>query len=548
MATCPRCEESVSENQDECPKCGRNLTIQQNAKDTDAGDRGLQPSVSILRTKEQPLPNSRWYKLAIISCVVSFMLLPVISVVPDAWAFELSNIWLLGTVVISVGTLFHARETREISGWPRLYGLPYAIPGLSFLTLPVFLWARAEVQRFGEPPLGAIRVRRTISDPRSALQSVYTFTGAAVTVFITAFYIVLTTVTSITPQESTLATVITGVILAAILIALLYRRFAPQAHKEELDIAMRDFVIRLSGVLGWITLASLLYLIFVFGAGVLIGAARSLFIPAETLVELLVVGLLPLFLIPLAITFVLALRILPWLKALPIALSRAVSAVITFIRQTLTSPSEESTTDGPIGSAETTLLPTSGFAHTSVEIQTEEELDTNGRFGYEPSETEEINTGSVPSSLTYGILLILPGFFYAAASFAYYALRPDRAAELASVVPGERVLVTGLSFVGIPRFAITNAIELAGLPPETISLGLVGVIVPAALMIPGAWHLALEYEKSVYHTLQRIGGGNHLLLLWILPFVLPFLWGIRRIKTKLTTEFLRDFLDRIRPL
>ncbi|MHB9286441.1 hypothetical protein ACKVMT_05315 [Halobacteriales archaeon Cl-PHB] len=76
---------------------------------------------------------------------------------------------------------------------------------------------------------------------------------------------------------------------------------------------------------------------------------------------------------------------------------------------------------------------------------------------------------------------------------------------------------------------VQQALENVGLPPETITLGLIGGIVPSLLLVPSAWHLALAYENWLYKLLGRLGDGN-LLVLWaihlhpVAPFLLLYRW------------------------
>ncbi len=428
----------------------------------------------------------------------------------------------------------HSRETRKHAHWPRFYGLQYSIPIVNVLTFPIFLLARAEVQRFGKSPFSISRIRKIFDQQRSSITSFYKFAGVVATTYILISILLVGPVDALLPEDSIVYIIFISLTLIIIAFTPVYRRFSPQSIKENIDIALRDIMIRLNGVLGLATTGVILYFIF----GTFLAAVVLLFIPqarATEILEIFINILLPLFLIPLAATVVLLFRLIPWIKAIPVALSELTSTAVKFLRKALFAENSDTTPDMEMES-NVEYLPVSGFKHTSVEIQAEQELKTEGFFGYHPSKLDEIEHSSVPTSIMYGILFIIPGYLYAASFFVFFELRPKQTTELASVVPGKDLLVSGLAFIGVPRFVVENAIDLAGLPPETISLGLVAIIIPVLLMVPGAWHLALEYEKRTYKSLCRLGAGNHLLLLWVLPFILPFVWGVLRIWNKISNR------------
>lgn len=490
----------------------------------------------ILREKVVNLPTSKRYILIVLLYPLAIAGIMISSVFVESMTetvqFILSCLNLFLQLGLSATVLAHCRETRQECNWPRYHGLQYAIPFLTIVTVPLFIWMRAEIQRYGATPF-----KRNLIYPNNIKKSVYSIyktLGVGVTTLVILSYLFTVPVSTISDGSEGLEAglgIITCFILGGVLA---YRRFAPSEQRQHVDIAIRDLVVRIGGITGLAVVSTLTIFVLVFPLSIIVGIPASVLdvfftLDLAAILEATSTSLFALLLIPLAAVFVLILRAFPWINSVLILSTDAISYIVDTITNFKSSDEFDEPKNSPDAST-VEILPQSGFHYTSVNIEETASVDMAGYYGYKPRQIQDVDTSGLPSSLRYGILFSLPGLLVASLLTAYYTLRPEQAAEWAQVLPGDNVLIAILSFIGIPRVVVDNAIELAGLPPEVISLGVFGVILPTVLMIPGAWHLVIEYESLLYRTLQRIGGSNHVLFLWVLPFILPFILGWWKVK------------------
>ncbi|NGM71381.1 hypothetical protein G6M89_20695 [Natronolimnobius sp. AArcel1] len=466
---------------------------------------------------------SIWYVTLLTSLVGMFALLLVFDPLQQlspigAWGIMFAVISLL------IGSMYKdAERMYQAESWPRFRGAHYwilsVIPGLNLFFVTAYLVNRTEVSHYGRTLLRVDWVRGVLSDPVDFVKSVYVGLGVLVsTVFLT--WLILFPVTGLFNEGNPVFGLIALLLFFLPMIVLYLRRYADSEVKGHIDIGLRDLSIRVLAAYGALITATVLLFVLL----VPIAFFVTLILPAD-LANALGLGMLySFFILPLAVVFVMPLRLLPWFKTFPYLLEQLTTQVELLGKESGLTPSRE----GSSGAKKRDYLPVSGHEHTSVELNSTADVNFGGTYlGYEPRSISEVRTHSLPSSRRLGAVLFVPGYLWASAVLAYHQLYPERATAYASMLPAEDVLLVGLSYLGIPQVVVTEVLIRIGLSPEVLSLGFIGAIVPAILMIPAAWHFALEYEALLYRSLQRIGGDNHLLLLWVIHIipVVPLMIG-----------------------
>lgn len=526
MAECPGCGSVVQRVGTYCASCA------------ERSDAGVPPSAAIESEEPNeanlsggssaPLGATKWSGAVLTVLVAQFVLMLVLG----QFETQATDLFLLGSIVSlslvqGYSTYRDTRYVRTRSGWPRFKGAHYVlgsfVPILNWLVGFWYLLNRWELQYYDSTILTRRRARSVLGRPRRTLRVAYAGGGVLLASFIVLFFYVAYPFAAVF-EDSAITGTFGLIALFGPLVVLGLHRYSRPERKKLYDYVLRDLSVRLLPVLGTavIGIASLLVLML----PVTIVALLFTFPLGDEVTSAVQLGVLyPLLLVPLAIAFVLPLRALPWLQAAPHAFREAMEKLGGRFGAAL--PADPSTESRP---GETPFLPVSGHDHTNLELNVSTSVAMNGIYGYMPRSIQEIDPGKLPNSLRRGLLYLTPGYLYACVVFTYFQLRPERAAEYASVFPAEDFLVASLSYVGIPRTVLVETIETAGLPPETISLGFLGLVIPALLMIPGAWHLTLEYEGYLYRLHQRLGDGNHLLFLWaihillVAPLVLGYTW------------------------
>lgn len=525
MAECPGCGSVVQRVGTYCASCAERRS-----------DAGAPPSAALEGENDEadlsggfsaPLEATKWSGAVLTVLVAQFVLVVVLG----QFETEAADQLLLGSVLLlslvqGYSTYRDTRYVRSRSGWPRGKGAHYVlgsvVPLVNWLVGSWYLLNRWELQYFGTTILSIRRVRSVLGRPRRTLGVAYAGGGILLASSIVLLFYVALPVAAVF-DDSPITGAFGLIALFGPLVVLGFHRYSRPERTKLYEYVLRDLSVRLLPVLGTavIVVASLFLLFFPVAIVVLLVT----FPFGDEISTAVSLGVLyPLLLVPLAIAFVLPLRALPWLQAAPHAFREAMETLGGRFGAALpVDPSESS-------SGETPFLPVSGHDHTDLELNVSTSVAMNGIYGYMPRSIQEIDPGTLPSSLRRGLVYLTPGYLYACVMFTYFQLRPERAAEYASVFPAEGFLVVSLSYVGIPRTFLVETIEAAGLPPETISLGFLGLVIPALLMIPGAWHLTLEYEGYLYRLHQRLGDGTHLLFLWaihlllVAPLVLGYVW------------------------
>lgn len=442
------------------------------------------------------------------------------------WATLLIGV-LLAYVIYRDASYFG--QTRS---WPLVQGLPYVVlallPGPNIITTVWYLLNRWEVDHTGSPVISVERFHLVRERPRRMLRGLYAALGSYLVLLILLTLILTVPINELAKVSETLAGIPSLIVVFGPIGVIFRRRYSTPARRKQYDYALRDLSIRLLPVLGFGILATII-LVFLILPVMTVLAIGILALGVGDINALSSGVLFPLFLLPLAVALVLPLRALPWIRALP--------HLFQELGETLADWSESLVPFRVFGrgtSGEKAILPITGHDHTAVALNVTADLEMPGIFGYLPHPIEEIAPEKLPSSTRRGVWYLLPGYCYAAGVFTYFQYYPERAGAYAAQFPAGDAITVSLSLAGLPHSLVSRLLEYAGLAPETLSLGLLGLIVPAALMVPGAWHLALEYEGCLYRLHQRLGDGNHLLLLWgihlvpVAPLVLGYVWLTER--------------------
>ena len=402
--------------------------------------------------------------------------------------------------------------------------IPGLIPFFNIFTTGVFILNRKKLESQDRVLIGWENLLAILRNPRNSLKIFYT--GVSIFISITIIFFSLNIILfTIISYDSVVGSVSLFVMLWGMLGIMYYRSYTDSRRRELIDISVRDLTIRIASVLG-ITVMSFVLM------SVLTLPVIILLVPISFLNESLyqAVGSAPLFaffLLPISVSFVLILRILPWISALPLIINNMREGIEKSLKQGVPILSGSESAQDSEG-----LLPTEGHSHTDVSIDSETVVDLSGVFGYIPRTIEELQVQDLPSSKRRAIRLFIPPYLIAAGTISFFQYRPEQAAALSSKLPAENILIILLSYIGIPEGLVERGIAAAGLAPETISLGFVGVVVPGLLMAPSAWHIALEYEGLQYRLLKRLDRGNQHLLIWVMQFVMPlilvYLWLVDR--------------------
>lgn len=440
---------------------------------------------------------------------------------------------LLG-VLIAVGvfqgwaTYRDTRVTRAATSWPQLGAVHYVaasfVPILNLFVGAWYVLNRWELQHYGTTVLSVGRWGSVVRNPRRGLRMAYEGAGVVCAALLLYFLLVLLPASAVFSDVPGVEVTAAGAAYPLVIGVLAAHRYASPLRRTQQEYALRDISIRVLPILGGTVISIVLLFVLVFPVAFVLGILTTPL--GDGVGGAVTLGTLyPLLLVPLAMLFVLPLRALPWLQAAPYA-ARQLSAELASRIETVV-PIDR---DDPAASDGPPILPVSGHDHTDLMLDEALSVRMDGIYGYRPEPIQEIDTSLLPSSFRRGLSLLLPGYAYAIVVFTYFQFRPERAASYAAQFPADDFLLVVLSFVGIPRPLLVEAIDAAGLPPETISLGFLGIAVPSLLMIPGAWHLALEYEGYLYRFHERLGDRNHLLLLWTLhlllvaPIVVGYVW------------------------
>lgn len=294
-------------------------------------------------------------------------------------------------------------------------------------------------------------------------------------------------------------------------IGLWMRSFATSTGRAVFDITMRDLTIRANGVLGLLTLAFLTVGGLLLPIGLLAGML-NIFLPIEVGTKILSGLLVSILLLPISAALVLILRALPWIQAFPYILESIIQSLRMWFVETV--PVNRDTNSESDSEAE--FMPFEGHSHTHVSVDTKTKVSMPGFYGYLPQQVQDLQLTNGTVSVRKGLWLAPPGMIWFTTIFAWRELYPESAAHWLGIFPAESILITSLSYVGIPRLIVTELLGLLGLPESTLSLGFVGGIIPVLLLIPTAWHFVLAYEGWLYHVLAKLGCNNRILFLWII--------------------------------
>ena len=431
-----------------------------------------------------------------------------------------STMWIfVGTasLTLCLATKEDAMELLSTVGWPRLHGIHYIVasllPGVNLFTVPLYCIQRMEQVTFGTALLSRGRIQNVIAAPRDVLRSGYRGVGAFVSV-------VLLTLLLIVPisnllREGGLAFTVAGLTLFVIPIAAVcLHRYSSGERRNRIHYGLRDISVRVLAIFGLGSIATIALFLLLVPLAV-IGGIIALVLPEEPVFVVSASILFALHMIPIAGVLVLPLRLLSWVKVLPYMLQDLMEVFSTTAAQWVSYTNAQEATD----TSTTPMIPFSGHTHTKVEIKRETEIDMPGFYGYLAQSVEELDTASLSSSWRKGLLLAIPGYLYAVTAFSIVQLYPEQTNEYAAMLPADSILILSLNYIGIPMTVTDAVLHRLGFPPELLSIGLIGGIIPAILLIPASWHLCLEYEAAVYRALQRLGNNDHLLLLWTLHLV-----------------------------
>lgn len=485
------------------------------------------------------VPNTRWLFLSKIFLVIQILFSSIYVASQDTGVAFLGDYFLYGALALSPIVFFSLYKdmsiVRDRVEWPsgklRYLGLMW-MPVWNLLPAAVYYLNRKSLQRSGEIWISFRWFKEVITNPRHSLRWVYGGLGTFYTVFGLLFIFSLV-ITGLLPIDwiRTVSSQFVVFSTAGVLFMLVYVR---EEMRETLHIVLRDIGVR------WLAIANCALTVLI------------IFWPLVVLVFLLLLPLLfinpdlstgvalgilhPLFILPLAMALVLPLRLLPWVKAIPFIINDIKEQVVSVIKERLPFAN-----DGRQANVEShsKVLPMSGFDHTDVTINSESNVTFSYTYGYQARDLEELKLDTVPCSMRWGILLLIPGYTLATIVWSSYWYQPEETLTLARSLPAEDILILALSSLGLPFTIAEAGLELVGLPTETLGLGFIGVMLPAVLMIPGAWHFALKSEIIIYDFLQnvqssdqlgyrvlrRFDTSNHLTLLWLatLTFILPAL-------------------------
>ncbi|WP_323677570.1 hypothetical protein [Halorubellus sp. PRR65] len=421
------------------------------------------------------------------------------------------SMWLL-LLLGSWAVFLESRRLETQLAWPRWQGLHYAvvmwIPLVNWIPGLLFLWQRAVRLTTGEPPKLTTWPRRLVTEPRAVVGQLLRVAGVCVSL-IFVMYLLYIPFVPLREVNRPVALAWATAAVAVVPGGLWARHFATPIGRTVFDITLRDLTIRATAILG-LTIFNLLAMFLVAllaRAGI---EVLSFAVPGDAITMITFIFVMSFLLIPVSAMLVLALRALPWLQALPYLLERVIQSLQTRVVETLpVERSRDAESDAAFG-----LVPFEGHSHTHVEVVQETAVSMPGRYGYFPRHVTDVEGSAKGVNLPRAFLWAVPGLGWFTGIYAWKTLYPEMAATWLGFLPAKNALVTGLSYAGIPRFAITETLALLGVPESTLSLGLVGGVVPVVLLLPTAWHAALAYESWLYRVLQRFGGHNRLLFLW----------------------------------
>lgn len=432
------------------------------------------------------------------------------------------------TFPLVVSMYYDTASMRKVHGWPRIRGGHYilfaAIPILNAIISLIYLVNRIEVSHFGRSIINSGTVHWIWQNPTQIVRSIYTSLGVVITVFCLIFILYIP-VYNITSESHPVLYLFSLLILLVPLSILYFRRYAERRTKQAIDIGLRDLTIRFLPVIGVFYLVICLSFLLII-PGVLVMLPLLFVMSPDTVTALTLSFIYSLWIIPLAMLFVLPLRLIPWIRVTPYIIEKTGKRMSRALSNKILTQNQGESHSTYLNK----IIPFSGHDHTNVTLNSSFDVSMPGYFGYIPKPVSDVEFDSVPSSKKMGAILMIPGVIFAAPIITFYQLNPDRALELASIFPAEDAIVIGLSYAGLPYTVVTSGVEIVGIDQEILSLGFIAGIVPAILMIPAAWHFALEYESILYKSLQRIGDSNHLLALWavhlipIFPLVYGFWW------------------------
>lgn len=413
---------------------------------------------------------------------------------------------------------YDTQALNEAFSWPTYrwsYLVAMFFPGPNILVVLLYLSNRRRTITSDDVPVGPRQVGKAITNPLAIFRRLVGTASVAISVFLLASVIAIPLM-SILRSGNVAFGATTALPGACLLVFVGYRAYTTDSRQQAMDYFIRDLTVRFAPIAGFFAISTAVYFLMILPVA-LIGVPIEFVIPDFGIA--LALGLLAaFFILPVAVAFALPVRALPWLNAVPfIARDLGSHLSATFVPNRIHDGRSEESSDSA------TPLPVDGHHHTGLEIDSAVALD--GFYGYSPRPVDELDLTDCPASRTWAYRLFAIPYAYAVTVLTFYFYRPERAIELASMVPGEKVIVAILSFVGVPRVAVTQFFTFVGLSPEIISLGFVGLVLPAILMIPAAWHLALQYEFVEYRLLRRLGGGNHPLLLWAMQVVMPVILG-----------------------
>lgn len=440
--------------------------------------------------------------------------------------FELVVFALGGLVGLAISIDLYSSEMN--ANLSKYWGIRYAVPAyfapITLIVAPIYLIDRTRISRQEVPYVSSTWVRSIITSPWSIVRSLYAGCGIIVAVFFISFMLFVPLVVS--PGFDGLSNSPIGFLpYLAIILTFTCFGMVSDSTRNSLTYFFRDVSIRILPIIGFTVISTVLIMILLFPVAFILAIYGVVFNRGlEVLLPISQGMLYPLLLIPLSIVVVLLIRLLPWIQVIPLLIYDSLRSLQKFISKWF---SEGNIID--ISVDKTHVIPVAGHHHTDISLPGRSEFEWHGSYGYIPTPIQEVSVDDLPSSLWLGLIGLIPG--YIVGSIIFWALFsiPETVEDIAVMLPVEDILFRSLSTIGLPLPVVESSLAILRLPPDILSVGFIGGLLPAVLMIVGAWHLALEYEAFLYQLHKRLGDGNHLLTLWLGHFipVIP-LYGLFR--------------------
>lgn len=479
--------------------------------------------------------GTRWLLYSKVLIITSLLLFGVYSAIEEGTSNFLTNlIYILGFIMSILATVCIYKDMDGINAsaeWPagrlRYLGLMW-IPLFGVIPSGIYYINRKNMQRDGKSKVSVSWLKYCVTNVGQSVKWLYGGIGTFLTVFGLFFIFYLLSADALLPDEHWLQNLAAILVFYGVAGVFFIDIYASEEIHELLHTAFRDITVRMLAPLNCLILVFLLVWPLIF-------LVTLLLLPLALISQSLYVGmglglLFSIFIVPLAMALVLPLRLLPWLKTIPFVVKNFSSYVKSLLKQRFQigrdNHQAESKSRGE-------LFPTSGFDHTDVTIKSDTDVEFAGTYGYHPRPLADLKLKKVSYSVRWGVLLLIPGWILATIVLGLYQYRPEETLALASLLPADDILIVALSYIGLPQSAAEGLLAVVGLPEETLALGFIGVVLPAILMIPGAWHFALKYEVIMYDYLQKVqlsnelgyrilrrfDTSNHLTLLWLTTLI-----------------------------